>query len=162
MQGLTFVVRKQRGIRPLRIPSILLCLALAACGAYPRDVEGTLDEIERSHVVRVGFTDLSGRDRGRAEAFVARLERATGAQATIDLGPTESQLARLEIDELDLVIGAFAQDTPWAKDVAVLEPLSWRRVGGHVIGLSVVAANGENRWIALLEREIRDHAEDAR
>ena len=56
------------------------------------------------------------------------------------------------------MIGAFAEDSPWGTDVAILEPLSKRAVGGRVIGLAPVAANGENRWIGLLERTIRDQA----
>lgn len=140
----------------------MLVLALAACGPYPRDVEGTLDEIERSHRIRVGLTELVPADRVVVDGFVARIERATGAEAAIDQGPVESQLARLENDELDLVIGPFAQDSPWTSDMAILEPLSRRRMGGRVIGVSPVAANGENRWIGLLEREIREHAAGGR
>lgn len=152
---------KQQGIRSLRTLPIVLFLALAACGPYPRDVEGTLDEIERGGRLRVGLTELREQDRASAVAFVARVERATGAKAAIDRGPAEVQLARLENDELDLVVGSFAKDSPWASEVAILDPLSWRRVGGRVVGLSPVATNGENRWIALLEREIRDHGSGA-
>ena len=135
-----------------------MCLALAACGPYPNDVTGTLDDIERTRTIKVGFADMRPADMATATAFVARIERATGGKAAIDQGPTETQLARLENDQLDLVIGEFAQDTPWGIDVTILEPLATRTVGTHEMGLSAVAANGENRWIGLLEREIRDHA----
>lgn len=137
-------------------------LMLAACGPYPRDITGTLDDIERTHRFTVGMADMRDADRAAAGAFVKRLEHVTGAKATIVDGPTETQLALLEHDQLDLVIGEFAQDTPWGTEVAVLEPLKRRAAGVHQMGLSPVAANGENRWIALLEREIRDHGEDGR
>lgn len=139
-----------------------VCLALAACGPYPRDVTGTLGDIERTHGFKVGFTDMRPDDRAAAAAFVARLERATDATATIVTNPAETQLALLETDQLDLVIGEFAKDTPWATDVTILEPLARRTVGTHEMGLSPVAANGENRWIALLEREIRDYVESGK
>jgi hypothetical protein len=138
---------------------ILAPMTLAACGAYPRDVTGTLDDIHRTHTLKVGFADMRPADAAAAAVFVARLEKATGATASVDNGPTETQLARLENDQLDLVIGEFAQDTPWGTDVTILEPLAKRTAGTHEMGLSPVAANGENRWIGLLEREIRDHAE---
>lgn len=144
------------GERALRCFIVPLCLALVACGPYPRDISGTLDDIERTGEFNVGLTDLRPVDRAAALQFVGRLERATGAQAHVSTGPTEAQLARLETDQLDLVIGEFAEDTPWMAHVSMLEPLSRRAVGDRVLGLIPVTANGENRWIALLEREIRD------
>jgi hypothetical protein len=137
---------------------LLLCLALAACGPYPRDVSGTLDRIEREGRLRVGFADLSARDRVTARRFVARLEAATGARADIDLATMENQLGRLEDGELELVIGEFREDTPWSETVTVIEPLERRVRGVRAIGLSPVTVNGENRWIALVEREVRDSA----
>jgi hypothetical protein len=135
---------------------VLACIAIAACGPYPRDISGTLDAIERDGRLRIGFTELTAEDRLTAQEFVARLEAATGAQAEIELAPMETQITRLEDGELDLVIGEFREDSPWMRHVAVLEPLSRRTVGERIHGLSPAAANGENRWIALLEREIRD------
>jgi hypothetical protein len=129
---------------------------LAACGPYPRDISGTLDSIERSGSLRVGFADLRAQDVLAAEAFVSRVESATGAKAKVDRGPTDSQIARLESGDLDLVIGEFAEDSPWTTETAIIEPLQRRKVGRRTLGLSPVAANGENRWIALLEREVRD------
>ena len=70
----------------------------------------------------------------------------------------ESQLARLEEGDLDLVIGEFHEKTPWAAPVAIIEPLSTRRAGKRVLELAPAAQNGENRWIALIEREVRDSA----
>ena len=145
----------RRGIR-LRRSFIFACLALAACGPYPRDVSGTLDRIEQTDQFRVGFAELSREDEQMASAFVERLEQATEAEAEIDTGSLERQLARLEEGELDIVVGEFAAETPWATPVTILEPLSTRRVGTRTLDLSPAARNGENRWIALLEREIRD------
>ena len=106
--------------------------------------------------MRVGFAELAAEDRLEAQEFVARLEAATGAQAEIEVAPMETQISRLEDGELDLVIGEFREDSPWMRHVAVLEPVSRRSVGERIHGLSPATANGENRWIALVEREIRD------
>ena len=144
------------GALRLRYPPILACLLLAACGPYPRDIEGTLDRIEQTHVLRVGLADLRPKDQPAAQRFIGRIEQATGASAEIHTDHLEGQLARLEEGELDLVIGEIAEDSPWLPSVAVIEPLAKRREGKRVLGLSPVAANGENRWVALLEREVRD------
>ncbi|MEO6389126.1 MAG: hypothetical protein ABIT16_11655 [Croceibacterium sp.] len=128
---------------------------MASCSTYPRDIDGTLDRIEQSHVVRVGLAELRPGQQAKAQQFIARIEHVTGARATIDMAPAEAQLARLEEGGLDLVIGEFADDTPWIETVAVLEPLDHRAVGHHQFGLAPAAANGENCWIGLLEHEIR-------
>jgi hypothetical protein len=156
--ALTFVDQAIEEASALRRWPVLVCIALAACGPYPRDISGTLDAIERDGRLRVGFAQLTAGDRPKAQQFVARLEAATGAQAEIDLAPMETQITRLEDGELDLVIGEFREDSPWMPRVAVIEPLSRRTVGKRVHGLSPAAANGENRWIALVEREVRDSA----
>jgi len=101
---------------------------------------------------------LPSRDEATARGFVARIERSTGARAELDRGSLESQLGRLEEGDLDLVIGEFAADSPWAQPVAIIEPLSTRREGKRLLGLAAAARNGENRWIALVEREVRDGA----
>jgi len=137
---------------------ISLLAALAGCGAYPRDVEGTLDRVEAQHVVRVGLIGYPGSERDRAltAAFLARLGRVTGASPHIVAGSAEPLLLQLQANGLDLVIGEIAPDSPWITDVAVIEPLSVRSQGGRSIGLSPIAMNGENQWIGLLEGLVRD------
>ena len=133
-------------------------LLLAACGSYPRDIEGTRDRVERSRVIHVGIFQsvLAGPDRQRALLYLDRLQRATGASPQAIAGGAEPLLARLEAGELDLVIGDVARDSPWIDAVAVIEPLAEHEVGGRAIGLSPIARNGENRWILLLEALVRD------
>jgi len=152
------LVGTTRKALPLRCWPILASLALAACGPYPDDISGTLERIERSDRFAVGLAGLRPADEQAARAFIGGLEQATGATATIDDAPLEAQLARLEHGDLDLVIGEIAEDSPWLAAVAVIEPLSRRREGRRRLGLSPVAMNGENRWIALVEREVRDRA----
>lgn len=136
--------------------AVLAALTLAGCGPYPRDIGGTYERIERTQALRVGLAELPASDGAAARAYVARLERVTGAKATVVSGPAERQLARLENGDLDLVIGEFAEDSPWVAEFAILEPLALRSTGRRRLGLSPVARNGENRWIGVLEREIRN------
>jgi hypothetical protein len=138
--------------------AMLGIVLLAACGVSPRDIEDTRSRVETSRIVRVGIfqSALAGPDRLRALVFLDRLRRATGASPQAVTGAAEPLLARLEAGELDLVIGEIATDSPWVTAVAVIEPLTEHQVGGRTIGLSPIARNGENRWIMLLEREVRD------
>ena len=106
--------------------------------------------------MRIGFTALRHEDEAAARRFVNRIEQATGADATIDHGPAESQLARLEEGKLDLVISEFDATSPWAQSVTIVEPLARRHAGRRTFELAPAAQNGENRWIALVEREVRD------
>ena len=146
----------------LRHTPILLCLALAACGPYPRDVIGTLDRIEQSRRLRVGLTELRPSDQPIVLGFIARLERATRTKAEIDHGPMERQLTRLDEGELDLVLGEFTEDSPWLASVAVIEPLASRKKGERRFEIAPVTRNGENRWVWLIEREVRDSRQDRR
>lgn len=140
----------------------MLLLLLAACGPFPDDLEGTLDKVHDRGTINVGLTTMRAKEVPLARAYIARLERAAHAHAVIDEGPAELQFARLEQGAVDVVIGDFAEDSPWNADVALIEPLATRTAGTRKIGLSPVAANGENRWIALLEREVRDYRASSR
>jgi DNA-binding transcriptional LysR family regulator len=135
---------------------ILGLMLLAACGPWPRDIEGTRDRVETSRIIRVGIPPLGAQDRALAATYLGRLARATGAQPRLEPGAAEPLLARLEAGELDLVLGEVARDSPWLDAVAVIEPLAERPLGERVIGFGPIARNGENRWIMLLEREVRD------
>ncbi|MGX7925922.1 hypothetical protein ACWPMX_05025 [Tsuneonella sp. HG094] len=131
-------------------------LALAACGPFPDDLEGTSERIERTGVIRVAMTRLHAEDRDRAARFLSNLAAAKVARLDVADGPAERALAALEAGKLDVVIGEFAHDSPWVADVSLIEPISTRTVGDRKIGLAPVAANGENRWIATLEKTVRD------
>ena len=139
----------------------VLALALAACGPFPRDVEGTTDQIGRDGTVRVAFAELEPGQTALARRFAERVAARAGARVRqMPNGATETVFARLEEGELDLVVAEVATDSPWLTHVAVLEPLSSRRAGKRVLTLSPVARHGENRWIGILEREARDMVAD--
>ena len=127
-----------------------LLLLLAACGPIPRDPEGTLERVRRTHVIRVGVVEG---DRVAAwRPLLGRVAAATGSAPRMETGALEPLLVRLEQGELDLVVGgAFAEDTPWLARVT-LGPVLRRDRG---IAHHVVARNGENAWIMLIERNAR-------
>lgn len=139
-----------------RSPIIILLCGLAACTYYPRDAEGTLDTIRANRTIRFGLAPTASADRPILERFTAELNTSTGARMQVTGGSEEELLAKLEHGELDLVAGQFAEDSPWLADAALIEPLTSRTVGERSIGLALVARNGENAWIGLLEATVRD------
>jgi hypothetical protein len=136
-------------------PAMLLAAMLmtAACDAMPADPDGTLQRIRGERRFRVGLIapTLPPLAPERARAFVQGLSRATGATATMEEGAAEALLTRLEEGELDLVLGEFSEQSPWAPKVTVTEPIAAR---GPIV-LAAAARNGENAWISLVFREAR-------
>lgn len=139
-----------------RASIMLLLCGLAACTDYPRDAESTLDSIRATQAIRLGLAPTAIADRPIFDRFIAELNTSTGARMQVTSGSEEELLARLEHGELDLVAGHFAEDSPWLADAALIEPLTSRPVGERRIGLAVVARRGENAWIGLLERTVRN------
>ena len=128
-----------------------MLVLLGGCGDYPRDVAHTSDRVKASGVIRVGL--VAGGDADTARAYIARVERATGARARATTGASEHLLARLEDGQLDLVLGPFAKDSPWADDVATDpdDPRFSLSLGGHpffVIGLHPLASRIARRFEA--------------
>ena len=80
-----------------------------------------------------------------------RLSRATGARPALEAGAAEPLLTRLEEGGLDLVVGEFAEKSPWSTRVTFTDPIA---VEGPVM-LAAAARNGENAWIGLVHREAR-------
>ncbi|SMF61542.1 hypothetical protein SAMN06295910_0532 [Allosphingosinicella indica] len=134
-----------------------LLLALAGCGAIPADPDGTLERVRSEQAFRVGI--IAGTDSVRfavpTGAFLAGVDRATGARARIESGPSETLLAKLEAGALDLVVGEVAHDSPWAKRVSILRPIAEHHGPQHRAVLTPIARHGENAWIMVLDREAR-------
>jgi ABC-type amino acid transport substrate-binding protein len=126
-------------------------LPLAGCHAIPSDPDGTLERVRGEGRFKVGLIASPAPPPDRAADLLNRLSRATGAKAALERGPAEALLTRLEDGDLDLVLGEFAEKSPWAAKVTLSEPIL---VNGPTI-LAAAARNGENAWIALVHREAR-------
>lgn len=141
----------------MKAHSLLLLLCLAGCGSIPRDPEGTLERVRGERVIRVARIDgASPVDLLRARAVLARLEATTGATATIRSDRQEPALLALEAGEVDLVVGGrFDAKTPWKTRVTLGPPFDSRETPAGKTAAHVVARNGENAWIMLIERAAR-------
>jgi hypothetical protein len=135
-------------------------LLLSSCGEYPRDPEATLARIQERGTVRVGLISGQGQS-GKAQALIAKIAEATKAQPVLTYGQSEPLLLDLEEGQLDLVLGTFDEKTPWGIRVTVGPPLERSIRGKSHHQLAPVMRNGENAWISMIEREVRDLAPEA-
>ncbi|HEV3473816.1 MAG TPA: transporter substrate-binding domain-containing protein [Actinomycetota bacterium] len=100
---------------------------LSACG-LPRDPEGTLQRV-RGGTLRVGITEhppwtiVDGDEPGGVEVtLVEDLAERLDARISWTFGSEAQLFEALERRELDLVIGGFAADDPWAEIVSLTQP----------------------------------------
>ncbi|HEY0132099.1 MAG TPA: hypothetical protein VGB57_11910 [Allosphingosinicella sp.] len=133
-------------------------LLAASCDSIPADPGGTLERVRGEGLFRVGLIASHAPPPEEAADLIQRLSRATGAKAALERGAAEALLTRLEEGDLDLVLGEFAEKSPWAARVTLSEPIV--ATGPH--RLAAAARNGENAWIALVHREARAAASAAR
>ncbi len=134
----------------------ILLLTLAGCAGLPRDPDGTLDRVTREHRVRIGLVDGGAATAWRG--VVERIAASAGARPVVRHGMVEPLLLDLEAGDLDLVVGArFDRSTPWVSRVSLGPPLAATK-GDRSTAEHVVARNGENAWIMLVERAARADA----
>ena len=146
-----------------RLGLIPLLLALAGCGDFPRDPHGTLDRIRAERQFRVGLVAPLGEEAldPRAAALLGRVGTAAGAAPRFARGDMETMLDRLETGEVELVLGRFDAKSPWSKMVSFSPPLAREKQGKTEFMLAAAMRNGENGWIALVEKAARDVAPEA-
>lgn len=132
-------------------------LLAAGCDSIPSDPDGTLDRVRSERRFKVGLIASHAPPPAEARDLIRRLSRSTGAKAALEQGPAEPLLTRLEEGDLDLVIGEFAEKSPWAAQVTLTDPIA---SNGPDI-LAAAARHGENAWIALVHREARAVASGA-
>jgi hypothetical protein len=133
---------------------------LCGCDHFPRDPEGTLERIRSEHSFRVGVISAGGQAQLPPEAaqLLQRISSTSGASPQIQSGEAEVLLDSLEQGHLDLVLGRFNKKSPWATIVTIGPPLKVEKSGKTSFELSTAVRNGENAWVALVERETRNVA----
>ena len=135
---------------------LVALLGLCACDPYPRDPEGTLEEV-RGHVLRVGAVEspqllvrrgdaAAGPEAELVEAFA----RSIDARVEWRWMPPEEALERLERFELHLAAAGLKSSTPWSGRVGLSRP--WRGSGDSARVLAVPP--GENGFLVVLDRFI--------
>lgn len=137
-----------------------LALVLPGCGiSIPADPDGSLQRVSGG-TLRVGVSphppwtvvDGTGDPTGDEVELVTEFAQRIEAEAVWVVGGEEQLIARLEHEQLDLVIGGLTADTPWSEKVAVTRP--YREVTdsvGEPAELVMAAPMGENAFLRALE-----------
>lgn len=134
---------------------VVLALLLTACG-IPRDPEGTLERVQGSSM-RVGiaehdpWTSLRDGPSGIEVELVEAFARDLDAEIEWVEGAESEVLESIELGNLDLAIGGFTADDPWASRVSFIQPYYVLGENQHVMAVP----HGENAWIVRLERFLR-------
>jgi hypothetical protein len=137
--------------------SFFALFALASCGDFPKDPRSTLERVRTERAFRVGLVSKAS-DSGvdpATKQLVEAISTAVPALPTFVRGETEVLLIGLEEGQLDLVIGRFEKKSPWSARVTFGPPLKTDWQGKSQLLLRPVMQNGENGWIALIERQAR-------
>lgn len=143
-----------------RAGALLLALASLACGRFPRDPEGTLEEV-RGGVLRVGAVASpsllertpDGADGPEAQV-VERVARALGARVEWVWLAEEEAMERLERFELHVVAAGLSERSPWSGRVALTRPWSEGREADRVLAVPP----GENGFLVAVERALAEGA----
>lgn len=132
---------------------IAAMILLTGCADLPRDVEGTMERVRTTKVLRVGFVSGDEQFSGPAHRrFIANVAKETGSKPHVVSGSAETLLPQLERGDLDIVAGDFTATTPWGKRVTIMPtPPRLGVVDGKPAPAAVVR-NGENGWVALVHR----------
>jgi polar amino acid transport system substrate-binding protein len=148
-------MRKTRAIAAL----VIVAAGLSAC-RLPRDPGGTTSRVENG-VLRIGVSDnppwatrAGGGLVGVEPELVRTLASREHAQTVWTIGSETRLMPALKRGDLDLVIGGFTADNPWAKTVAVTRP--YAELAGRKQVL--FAPPGENRWLLVVDTFLADRA----
>ena len=108
--------------------------------------------------MRVGITDsppwtvLADGEPGGVEASLLReLARDLDAEIEWVEGSQSEILEEIEEGHLDVAVGGFTADDPWATKVTFIQPYVTLGEDEHVMAVP----HGENAWIVRLERFLR-------
>jgi hypothetical protein len=141
---------------------IAVIALLAACDMLPRDPAGTSKRITEERTFTVALADPTVHEASQVQTLIHEIERRTSAKAQWRPGAGEALFQQLDDGKLDLVIGRFTAESPWAMEVAFGPPLSTTGTKEAPLELKAAMRNGENRWIMTVERASRAISQEAR
>lgn len=136
-----------------RLGALVLVFGLSACADIPRDPNQTTDRVLQSQKFEVGL--VSGSDADESGIIIDRLESVTGAKATIIESEASLLIDKLEQGRIELLIGSFAKNSPLKTSVTFSAPVGNRKVPANKPVIRAAMYPGENRWIMLVEKAVR-------
>ena len=88
-------------------------------------------------------------------AVVERIERASGARAVVTHDTASALVDQLQQRQINVMIGAFAHDSPLKATVFFSAPVGNISVESDRPTMRAALPHGENRWIMLVEEAVR-------
>ncbi|NDV02076.1 hypothetical protein [Pseudoroseicyclus tamaricis] len=141
--------------RPFLLAAVLATSALAGCDSFPKDPDNTTEEVQERGAVRVGL--VGG---GESEAEERLLAEAIASEAGVTVeartDTSEALMYLLEEGEIDLVIGEFADKTPWSERAAFTIAPGIDSPPKDLPVLRAAVPLGENRWLMLVSEAMRE------
>ncbi len=138
-----------------KLASVMMVAALlvAGCDDLPKDPDQTLTRVRRDGQFQVAI--ISAVDAGQAVSIIRRVEQTVGARANLRQGHGEELLHELEQGRIDLVVGEFAENSPWSRKTTFSAPLGGQEPAKDQRAMRAVLRNGENAWIMAVEKAVR-------
>lgn len=144
----------------------LLAIVLVGCGVQiPADPHGSLDRIEGG-TLRAGATEEppwvqvhdAGAPTGSEPELLVEFARSLDAEVAWTTGSEADLMTALERGELDVVVGGFLDDTPWADRAAITRPYAERDTAEGVQRHVMATRMGENALLTELESFLYEQA----
>ena len=109
-----------------------------------------------SGTMRAGL--VAGNDLVDEHALADRVATSLNVEPAVTEGSTEDLVRRLNDGEIDIVIGDFAQATPWSDRAAMTGPARAIDPPADQPVLRALVRSGENRWLIDLSRILKESA----
>lgn len=143
------------------MPAVVGVLLLASgCGSQiPADPHGTLERVQDG-VLRVGVTandpwvNLTdpGSPSGTEPALIEGFAEQLGAELEWTDGGEADLVQALARGDLDVVVGGFVADTPWAEEAAITRPYAEVTTAEGTDEHVMIVRMGENGFLVELEK----------
>jgi polar amino acid transport system substrate-binding protein len=138
---------------PAAVATVILC----GC-QLPTDPKGTYDRVQQGHL-RVGvserppWTTAADERPGVEQRLLSLYAQAHGLQVEWRVGSESALIDALDHGHVDVLIGGFTEDSPWADYAGATQPYIRHRDKRNVM----LVRQGENRWLLELDRFLQAH-----
>lgn len=142
------------------MPAVVGMLLVSGCGSQiPADPHGTLERVQGG-VLRVGVTANDpwvsladpGAPSGTEPALIEGFAEQLGAELEWTDGSEADLVQALDRGDLDVVVGGFVADTPWAEEAAITRPYAEITTVEGTVERVMIVRMGENGFLVELEK----------
>lgn len=133
--------------------TFLLIIGLLSSCQLPKDPNKTLQNIQRSHILKVGICSAPNGTKDLTEPnLLKNLSQDLKVELVQVVDVEDKLLRKLETHALDLVMCGIQEDNPWGQRVAFTTPILNK--SNHEKYVWAVA-QGENAWLKYIDGFIK-------